>query len=167
MKGVHISSMYLVVVTSLLISTPIACDAEEDRGKLDEAEDGGTEEADPEAPASCDILSSVVGTYTVAGEPAENEHRGVNSQEHQRGTVVIEEDFSIDFDEQLIFAGMEISTCYDRTQQDHDRRIQVSYDSDDSGRVINVYLTEDGDVEELQFRHANEGINVRVLVSKD
>lgn len=65
MKGVHISSMYLVVVTSLLISTPIACDAEEDRGKLDEAEDGGTEEADPEAPASCDILSSVVGTLNL------------------------------------------------------------------------------------------------------
>lgn len=168
-------SMCLVALTAMMSSPLIACgDADEGSAGVAEpgeggapSDDGAGDGTDPEAPASCDILSSVVGNYTVTGEPMENGHRGVNSSEHQRGTVMVGDDYGIDFDEDTAFAGADIATCYDRTNQDHDRRIQVSYDSDDSGRVINLYLTADGDVDEIQFRNGNEGVNVRVLVSKD
>lgn len=145
-----------------LSSTLIACGDAEDG---DAGAGGGM--TDPEAPASCDILASVTGTYTVTGDPTDNEHRGATTNDHQRGTIVVADDFGIDFDEGIAFSGADIATCYDRTNQDHDRRIQVSYDSDDSGRVINLYLTAEGDVDEVQFRHSNEGVNVRALVSKD
>lgn len=131
----------------------------------DDGANGGSNSNDPEAPASCDLLSSVTGSYTVTGEPTENEHRGPSTAAHTRGTITVDDSFAIDFDEGIAFTGADISACYDRTNQDHDRRVQVSYGADDNGQVINFYLTANGEVDEIQFRHNDEGVNIRVLVS--
>jgi hypothetical protein len=119
---------------------------------------------DPEAPASCALLEDVVGTYTVTGPASGNDHRGASTADHDRGTVAVGADFSIDFDTDRAFPADTITTCYDRTTQDFDRRIQVSYGADDDGPVINFYLSADLEVEEIQYRHNADGENIRVAV---
>ena len=126
--------------------------------------DTGDGDGDSEAPDDCAILEDMVGEYTVTGTATENAHRGESTAEHQRGTISIGADYSIDFDSGIAFGPTDISVCYDRTVQETDRRIQVSYGADDDGEVINLYLTEALELEEVQFRHNDSSINIRVLV---
>lgn len=140
-------------------------DGDSSSGDGDSAGDGdGDGDGDVEAPASCSILEAYVGSYSVTGVPTENTHRGEPTAQHDRGTVIVGEDLSIDFDTSVSFSADEISTCYDRTNQEHDRRIQISYGVDDNGEVINLYLDSALEVEEVQFRHNESAINIRVLV---
>lgn len=128
----------------------------------------GEGEGDIEAPASCSILAAVVGSYTVTGAPAvdDNPQRGFNTADHQRGTIEVATDFAIVFDTGTAFAGRDIAACFDRTNQDFDRRIQVSYGADDDAPVINIYLDGERAPVEVQFRHNTDGINVRALVAQ-
>jgi hypothetical protein len=126
--------------------------------------DAGDGDVGSEAPADCAILDDVVGEYTVIGPPTENAQRGESTAEHQRGSISIAADYSIDFDTGIAFGPLDITACYDRTTQDFDRRIQVSYGADDNGEVINVYLNDALEVEEVQFRDNANSINIRVLV---
>ncbi len=143
-------------------------------GSASTAETGGADTAttettattDIEAPASCDLLLDHVGTFTVTGEPTEDAHRGFNTASHTRGTVIVGADLGIDFDDGITFAPTDIAVCYDRTTQDFDRRIQVSYGADDDGPVINLYLDAALAVTEIQYRHNDAGENVRVLVTR-
>lgn len=136
--------------------------------KGDDATGGkkGDDEDEIEAPSSCAILEPYVGKYKVTGPPTDNEHRGSSTAEHERETVEISADFAIDFDKDISFEPTDITTCYDRTKQDFDRRVHVSYGADDNGEVINLYLNEDLEVVEIQFRHYDGGANIRVAVEK-
>lgn len=126
----------------------------------------GDATTDIEAPASCDLLLPYVGTFTVTGEATEDIQRGFTTAPHTRGTVIVGADLGIDFDDGITFGPTDITVCYDRTAQDFDRRIQVSYGADDSGPVINLYLDASLAVTEIQYRHNNAGENVRVLVTR-
>jgi hypothetical protein len=128
---------------------------------------GGAGGSDVEAPASCSIVEGLVGSYTVTGEPTGNEQREPSTAPHERGTITVGADYTVDFDTGLSFAPTEITTCYDRLAQDFDRRIQVSYGADDDGPVVNFYMASGDVVDEIQYRDRNQGINVRVLVQKD
>ncbi len=121
---------------------------------------------DIEAPASCDLLLPYAGTFTVTGEATEDIQRGFNTGSHTRGTVIVGDDLGIDFDEGIAFAPSDIVVCYDRTTQDFDRRVQVSYGADDNGPVINLYLDASLAVTEIQYRHNDASENVRVLVTR-
>lgn len=120
---------------------------------------------DPEAPSNIDVLTTYAGTYAVSGTATDNPQRGMSTAPHQRGTVSIGSDGSVDFDTGIRFTAVQARTVFDRRNQDFDRRVQVSYDADDSGRVINVYLDAQRNVTEIQFRHSNAGINVRAAIS--
>lgn len=140
-------------------------------GDGDAADGGATGDGDAsgdgdssEAPADCSILEDYVGDYTVTGPATGEEQRGESTAEHMRGTISIGADYSIDFDTDISFGPIDIVTCYDRTAQDFDRRVQVSYGADDNGEVINIYLTDSLEVEEIQYRHNTASENVRVLV---
>jgi hypothetical protein len=119
---------------------------------------------DPEAPSNIDVLTTYAGTYSVTGAATDNPQRGTSTAAHQRGTVTIGADGSVDFDTGTAFTAVQARTIFDRRNQDFDRRVQVSYDADDSGRVINVYLDAERRVTEIQFRHSNAGINIRAAI---
>jgi hypothetical protein len=119
---------------------------------------------DPEAPSNIDVLTAYAGTYSVTGAATGNPQRGASTGAHQRGTVTIGSDGGVDFDTGTAFTAVQARTVFDRRNQDFDRRVQVSYDADDSGRVINVYLDAQGQVTEIQYRHSNAGINIRAAI---
>lgn len=127
--------------------------------------DGDSGDGDgPEAPASCSMLDDYVGEYTVSGAATGEDQRGESTADHMRGSITIEADYSVDFDTDISFAGTDIMTCYDRTTQDFDRRVQISYGADDSGEVINLYLDDAHEVVEIQYRHSAESVNVRAAI---
>jgi hypothetical protein len=122
---------------------------------------------DVEAPASCSIIAGLVGNYAVTGEPTGDEGRGAITAAHQRQSIAVASSFDVDFDTGIAFDATEITDCYDRRNQDFDRRIQVSYGADDDGPVINFYMATGDVVDEIQYRDRNQSINMRVLVQKD
>ena len=78
--------------------------------------------------------------------------------------MVVSADGAIDFDTGLAQPAKSISVCYDRTKQDTDRRVQVSYGANDNELVVSLYLTAAGVVDEIQYRKRTKNVNVRVLV---
>jgi hypothetical protein len=122
-------------------------------------------DAGSEAPSSCPpLLQPRAGTYPVTGPANDPASRGATTASHQRGNVVVAADGAIDFDTGLAQPAKSISVCYDRTKQDTDRRVQISYGADDNELVVNLYLTAAGVVDEIQYRNRNQNVNVRVLV---
>lgn len=127
--------------------------------------DGGGAETNSEAPAACQpLLQPRAGVYPVTGTAVDPVARGTSTASHQRGNVVVAADGAIDFDTGLAQTAKAITECYDRTKQDTDRRIQVSYGADDNALVVNLYLSAAGVVEEIQHRDRANNVNVRVLV---
>ena len=111
---------------------------------------------DYEAPSSCKpLLDPLVGSYPVTT---------VNEGTHDRSSVLVLPSGTIDFDSDRRLEASEIVVCYDRTMQDHDRRVQVSYGADDDAPVVNLYLTADLTVSEIEYRHRNENVSIRVDV---
>lgn len=163
----HVSSSLVVVSLSLVLgSLVVGCDEGGEAGGGGAGGEGGVvgsggsaatggTSGGSEAPASCEpLLTPLVGEYEVTDPSAG----------HTRGTIRIEGSGAIDFDEDVAFTGADIEVCYDRTNQDFDRRVQISYGADDDGPVINVYLDEELVPTEIQFRQNDEGIDVRVPV---
>jgi len=149
-----------------------ACGAKDPAGETDEPADPTVDTEEPsdtdvEAPSACAVLVPYAGTYLVTGPPTGDEQRGEPTGAHVRGTVVIGADCAIDYDDGITFGADEITAVYDRTEQDFDRRVQVSYGADDNGPVVNVYLTDDLAVYEIQYRHNDDGTNLRVLVEPE
>lgn len=138
----------------------------DDTDATDETDDTNDTDAtdDIEAPSGCEVLSPYAGTYTVTGTPTGDDSQGPVTGEHERGTVVIGVDCAVDYDDGLTFTPADVQAIYDRTEQEHSRRVQVSYGADDDGPVINVYLTDALEVYEIQYRHRDDGVNLRVLV---
>ncbi len=134
-----------------------------------EGGDAGTT-AGSEAPSSClPLLQPRAGVYPVTGPAIDPAARGASSASHQRNSLSLAQarvaaDGAIDFDTGVVQPAKSISECYDRTKQDTDRRIQVSYGADDNDLVINLYLSAAGVVEGIQQRHRTNNVNVRVLV---
>lgn len=124
----------------------------------------GDGDGDVEAPTSCSILEEYVGEYAVSGPATGDDHRGESTADHARGTIRIEDDYAVDFDTNIAFEATDIVVCYDRTTQDFDRRVQISFGADDDGEVINLYLDDALEVVEIQYRHNSEGVNVRATV---
>ncbi|OQX66557.1 MAG: hypothetical protein B6A08_19800 [Sorangiineae bacterium NIC37A_2] len=135
-----------------------------DAGDDEAKQEDEAKQDDVEAPASCAILADYVGQYTVSGPATGETHRGPSTADHERGSIKIGADYAIDFDTNIRFDSTDITACYDRTKQDFDRRVHISYGADDSAEVINLYLNDALEVVEIQFRHNNEGVNVRVAV---
>jgi len=123
-------------------------------GNLD-ALPGPNDDEDPEAPSEVKILIEYAGTYNVA-----------NGAEHTRGTIIIGQDGSVDFDEGVSFKPSQINAIYDRRMVEHDRRVQVNYDANDSGEVISVYLDSSNIVTEILYRYRTEGISRQVPVTR-
>lgn len=141
-----------------------AGDGDSGDGDTGDGDDDTGDGDGPEAPASCSILADYVGSYTVTGAATGEDQRGESTAEHMRGDITISADYSIDFDTGISFETADIMTCYDRTMQDFDRRVQVSYGADDNGEVINIYLDDSLDVVEIQYRHNDASVNVRAAV---
>ncbi len=160
--------MRCLLLTCALSLTACASDPKEETDETDAADTDTTgdtlETDDPEAPSDCAALVPYSGTYDVLGTPTGDEHREPVTAEHARGTVIIGADCAVDYDQGLTFTADEVQEVYDRTTQEFDRRVQVSYDADDNGRVINVYLTDTLEPSEIQYRHRDGGVNIRVLV---
>lgn len=150
-----------VIVASCLAL--LACSEDAAEGTPARADGGGA--ATSEAPSSClPLLQPRAGVYPVTGPAVEPAARGASTASHQRGNVVVAGDGAIDFDTGLTQTAKAITECYDRTKQDTDRRIQVSYGANDDALVVNLYLSAAGVVEEIQYRHRTSNVNVRVLV---
>jgi len=154
-------------ICALFLLTTAACG--DDTGGSGGGGTGGSGSGgnDVEAPASCNIIAGLVGSYAVTGEPTGDTQRGENTAAHQRQSVSVASDYAVDFDTGILFGASEITDCYDRRNQDFDRRIQVSYGADDDGPVINFYMATGDVVDEIQYRDRNQNINVRVLVQKN
>lgn len=136
------------LLATVFLCATFACDEGDEH-----AEHG---DDDYEAPSSCKpLLDPLVGSYPVTG---------VTEGDHARQSVLVFADAAIDFDEGRSFEGRDIVVCYDRTMQDHDRRVQVSYGADDDGPVVNLYVTAALVVESVEFRHRNENESIRVDV---
>lgn len=132
-----------LATTCLLVA--VACD-----------EDPKQSGDDYEAPSSCKaLLDPLVGSYPVTG---------VTEGAHARSSVLVLADGAIDFDDGRRLEGSEIVECYDRTMQDVDRRVQVSYGDDDDALVVNLYVTPAIVVESIEYRHRDENESIRVEV---
>lgn len=118
------------------------------------------EEDDLEVPIAAAALLDYVGTYTVTG-----------GQGHQRGTIIIDESGTVDFDTGIVYSASQIVAVYDRRMLDYSpenniKRLHINYGADDSGPSIQIYLDASGAVEEMRYSNREgENIYVRVPVS--
>src|SRR5690606_21492011 len=102
-----------------------------DTGGGDGGTCGGNAEGTSELPAGNDLVSTCAGTHDIAFV-----HR---DEPHTRGTVIIGEDNSIDFDTGIVLSPTDISTVYDRISCCN--RIDVNYTSGDK---VTLYRTDNG-----------------------
>jgi hypothetical protein len=119
-------------------------------------------------PTAAALLGTCAGTYEVTGTATEPQGRGVENAPHVRGTIIVTAAGAVDFDTGINFGPADINTVFDRTTQDFDRRVQVNYDADDSGRRIDFYIDAQGRVQEIRFgRPTQNGSQLtRALVSR-
>lgn len=103
-----------------------------------------------------ELVTQFAGTYNVEAITGT----------HNRGTLTISSDGSIDFDTSTIFASSGIVVIYDRTFIEDEPRVQINYGEDDDGQVINLFLKTDlSGPDTIQFRYnsANYEVTLRVL----
>lgn len=92
---------------------------------------GGNAEGTSELPAGNDLVSTCAGTHDIAFV-----HR---DEPHTRGTVIIGEDNSVDFDSGIVLPAAEISAVYNRISCCN--RIDIDYTNGDK---VKLYRTDDG-----------------------
>lgn len=140
-------------------------ETEEQQAEINDSNDAGNSD-DIEGPANLSVLTQFAGNYTVTGIATDPESRGFSDIAHTRRSITIGEDGSIDFDTDISFAVDEINAIYDRTMLDHPiKRVHVNYQETDSGDNIQIYLTNESEVEEITFNPA-EGTSIRAAVEK-
>ncbi|WP_046004641.1 hypothetical protein [Pseudoalteromonas rubra] len=99
------------------------------------------------------LVTARAGEYTVTGAG------------HSRGTVIIGSDGTIDFDTGTSFAPSDIVAIFDRTNLEQEKRIQINYGADDSGPLINLFLSTDASaITSIQYRISSENVDVMVTV---
>ncbi|KZN62213.1 hypothetical protein [Pseudoalteromonas luteoviolacea] len=100
-----------------------------------------------------ELVTALAGTYTVTGEG------------HSRGTVIIGQDGTVDFDSGVSFAPSDIVAIFDRRNITEEPRVQINYGSDDSGPSIRIFLNSDLEtIKMIVYSNQNEGVEVSVTV---
>ncbi|MBQ4812459.1 hypothetical protein J8M20_13965 [Pseudoalteromonas luteoviolacea] len=111
------------------------------------------EQASGDEIPNLELVTALAGTYTVTGEG------------HSRGTFIIGQDGTIDFDSGVSFAPSDIVAIFDRRNITEEPRVQVNYGSDDSGPSIRIFLNSDlQTIKMIVYSNQNEGIEVSVTV---
>lgn len=137
-----------------------------------EGPDAGNEGPDSDIEDAEDDLSlliSYAGTYSVECSSVEPETRGLATRDHERGSITIGSDGSIDFDSAagFSFEAEEITQLFDRTTLEGiSRRIHVNYDEDDSGRRIDIYLNDALAITEIRYQDGAGG-RTRAAIGSD
>ena len=127
-------------------------DTTDDMKNDDDTENNNT----TEGPSELSIVIPFAGTYNVTSDP---------DNVHDRETITIGSDGSVDFDTNVSFSAADAQAVYDRIECC--KRIQISYGADDDGEVINLFLNESASaVTSIQFRHNNQSIDIEVSVEK-
>lgn len=130
----------------------IAAATTQNLDNLPAAQNGGNPPVEPEIPANIAVLTAYAGTYNVSGTSTVAQRDGTANREHQRKSVLIGEDGSVDFDTGISFTATQINAIYDRTNlQQPIRRVHVNYDADDSGRKLQLWLDADNQVTEISY----------------
>lgn len=144
-----------LVLLFLLLS--FSCEEEmvDDMKEDEQEETDDTNGGSSEAPSELAIVFDYAGTYDVVEE---------TTGTHDRKTITIGEDGSVDFDTDISFAASDVQAVYDRIECC--LRIQLSYGADDDGEVVNLFLNDAADaLASVQFRHRNAEIDIEVTVS--
>lgn len=109
-----------------------------DTGGGDGGTCGGNAEGTSELPAGNDLVSTCAGTHDIAFV-----HR---DEPHTRGTVIIGEDNSVDFDSGIVLPAAEISAVYNRISCCN--RIDIDYTNGDK---VKLYRTDDGVLRNVHY----------------
>ncbi|MCF2858743.1 hypothetical protein L1286_14745 [Pseudoalteromonas sp. SMS1] len=98
-------------------------------------------------------LTALAGTYVVSGDG------------HSRGTVIIGQDGTVDFDSGISYTPSDIVAIFDRKNITEEPRVQVNYGSDDDGPSVRIFLNTDlQSVKMMRYTHNNENISIEVTV---
>jgi len=98
-------------------------------------------------------LTALAGTYVVSGDG------------HSRGTVIIGQDGTVDFDTGISYTPDDIVAIFDRKNITEEPRVQVNYGSDDDGPSVRIFLNTDlQSVKMMRYTHNNENISIEVTV---
>lgn len=97
------------------------------------------------------LLGSCAGTYTVTS---------TDTGTHSRGTIVISEDGSVDFDTDLNFPASQAPTVFDRLSIENAARIQANYGADDDGPVIQLFFDSMGVLVQISYRNRTDSVEI-------
>lgn len=102
-----------------------------------------------------DLVLQFIGTYNVEAV----------TNSHDRGTLTILDDGSVDFDTATIFPAENIVAIFDRTNIQDEPRIQINYSENDDGQVIQLFLSQDlSTLERVQFRYRQNNFETTLAV---